>query len=39
VLPRFTLDKANAAFKTADPWQDYERARRPLPSLEALKRL
>jgi bifunctional non-homologous end joining protein LigD len=39
VLPRFTLDKANAAFKTADAWQDYERARRPLPSLEALKRL
>ncbi|MDF3072763.1 MAG: dependent ligase, central [Alphaproteobacteria bacterium] len=38
-VPRFTLDRAAAAFKTADPWKDYERACRPLPSLEALKKL
>lgn len=38
-LPRFTLDKASAAFKAADPWKDYEKARRPLPSLEALRKL
>jgi bifunctional non-homologous end joining protein LigD len=38
-LPRFTLDKASAAFKAADPWKDYEKCRRPLPSLDALKKL
>lgn len=38
-MPRFTLDKAKLAFKAADPWQDYDKARRPLPSLDALKKL
>lgn len=38
-LPRFTLDKAKAAFRAADSWSDYEKARQPLPSLDALKRL
>jgi bifunctional non-homologous end joining protein LigD len=38
-VPRFTLDKAAAAFKAADEWKDYDKARRPLPSLDALKKL
>jgi hypothetical protein len=38
-VPRFTLDKVAAAFKVADDWKDYEKARRPLPSLDALKKL
>jgi len=38
-LPRFTLDKAATAFKAADRWEDYDQARRPLPSMDALKKL
>ncbi len=38
-LPRFTLDKAAAAFKAADGWADYDRARQPLPSGDVLKKL
>jgi bifunctional non-homologous end joining protein LigD len=38
-VPRFTLDKAAAAFKAADEWKDYDKARRPLPSLDALRKL
>lgn len=38
-IPRFTLDKVDAAFKAADGWKDYDTARRPLPSLDALKKL
>jgi bifunctional non-homologous end joining protein LigD len=38
-VPVFTLDRAAVAFKSADNWKDYERARRPLPPLEALNKL
>lgn len=39
VLPRFTLDKAAAAFRAADAWQDFDQARRKLPPAAVLEKL